>query len=522
MAQSNGIYPQMPHQRGYGQPLPAVPEAVAGGPVQESGLQRFGVLLVATYVFLVFARVPDLVAEKTGSALPIAMVISILAMVAAILSGQPGRLVKMPAVLALFGFTLWIVLTTPLSFWRGGTVEVLRDVWSKTLIVCVVIAILVTRLEHVRRVMNSLAYATLLIVAVGFVMNKNVVGRMTIGNGSLSNPNELALRLLIGLPFLLFVLSNNKGSKFLRGVIVLTIPVLLSMVLRTGSRSGLIAMAGLLIAIFLRATVPQKVGLMVLGGGLMLLLVVTLPKDAIDRFSVMFDTNPAGSVTEDQALAIGSKQARTALLMQSIEIFLSNPVFGVGAGVYAAAAAEHDAALGQRAMWHETHNTYTQIASEDGLPGLVLYLAALVLCMKNVFSVYRASRGNPEATSINNMAYCLFLALLAWAMGAFFDAQAYLMEFPMLAAITSVFILAAKPVLMAAPQGQPHQGQPMLASHGFAAPRMMTGGSPAAARSAAATRVPIGNRDGVRRPAHQAAPADPHPVDPHNGGKIYR
>ena len=44
--------------------------------------------------------------------------------------------------------------------------------------------------------------------------------------------------------------------------------------------------------------------------------------------------------------------------------------------------------------WHETHNTFTQVSCEDGLPGLIFYCLALLYCYTSVRSVEKLARKN--------------------------------------------------------------------------------------------------------------------------------
>ncbi len=70
-------------------------------------VQTAGFLLVLSFAFMVFARIPEFVQIKTGIQVPIIMAVSVLAMAAALVAGDSRRIAKMPAVLWLLAFTLW-------------------------------------------------------------------------------------------------------------------------------------------------------------------------------------------------------------------------------------------------------------------------------------------------------------------------------------------------------------------------------------------------------------------------------
>ncbi len=323
-----------------------------------------------------------------------------------------------------------------------------KDYWSKAIVICLTIAILVVNLEHLRKILYVLAYATVLLVGTALLFSGAVAGRLTLGEGSLSNPNEIAGRLLTGLCFCLFVVWREPGFSVKKIVMVLTIPVLLLVVLRTGSRSGLLTLVVLLLLLVLRASAVQKVLLVAVGAVGLSAIVATLPTDVLQRYSLMFATQKGTAnqgLTDEEKMAVGSRDARQYLAGEAYNLTLSHPLFGVGPGVYAAAAAEQANAAGKRAMWHETHNTYLQVSAEDGILGLVIYLCAIVYCLQKTFSIYRRSRNQPDLELVANLSYCLLMALSSWVVGAIFDSQAYRLEFPMMAALTSSFALAAVP-----------------------------------------------------------------------------
>jgi len=85
--------------------------------------------------------------------------------------------------------------------------------------------------------------------------------------------------------------------------------------------------------------------------------------------------------------------------------------------------------------WHETHNTFTQLSCEDGLPGLFLYCLTLLFCFKIVRSAEKRARPCPALSSVRHMAVALRLSLIAFTGTALFASNAYMYYFPMLAAL---------------------------------------------------------------------------------------
>ncbi len=416
--------------------------------------QRLGFAFVLLFVFVVFARLPEMAAIRFGISLPIVMGISIFAGVAALCAFDLRRLSRMPAVRWLLVFTVWIMVAAVFSSWRGGTLQMFHDYWSKAILICIVTSMLVVTLEDLRKVLYTLAYATLVLIVVGTLWSGTVGGRLTIFGGSaasLSNPNEIASRLLTGFCFCLFLLSSERGFSIKRCLVGLAIPVLLVMALRTGSRTGLLTLFALCAMLALRASLRQFALTLGAAAVSFVVLLVFLPKDVIERYEVMFisqDAEDTQSLTGGQESALLSGEARRELLEEGIGLAVHHPIFGVGPGVYEAAAAEVAKSEGRRAKWHETHNTFVQVAAEDGFPGLVWYGLAILYCLKKTYSLYRKTRNYPQLAILSKMSYCLFMALVCWMMGAAFDSEAYRLEFPLLAALTCAFVLAAEPRIL--------------------------------------------------------------------------
>jgi len=95
--------------------------------------------------------------------------------------------------------------------------------------------------------------------------------------------------------------------------------------------------------------------------------------------------------------------------------------------------ADQAKAEGQRGMWHETHNAYTQVSSECGVPALICYLAALI----SSFTIFRKCRKSPDPDVVL-MGYTLSVMLIGFGICIFFLALAYNVQFVTLGGIAIV------------------------------------------------------------------------------------
>ena len=112
---------------------------------------------------------------------------------------------------------------------------------------------------------------------------------------------------------------------------------------------------------------------------------------------------------------------------------------------------------GRRTTFLVSHNSYTQVSSEMGFPGLFLYLAVLFSCFKATNSIMRASklrRGN-RWENIGNTAICLQMSLFAYAVTALFSSVAYQSLLPTVAGLCTALYLSVQGELAQEAAGVP-------------------------------------------------------------------
>jgi O-antigen ligase len=363
------------------------------------------------------------------------------------ISGQFAGAFRVPAFNFLLLFTVWAILCLPFAYSRRDSLQLLTEMWFRSIIVCLLACAAFRTVESCRKAMYTLAYAILVILVMGFFYGSYQNGRFVIIGGTLGNPNEVALRLAVGLPFCIYVFRNETGFSLKRLVMLLSFPAFLVIIGRTGSRAGIVALVALAMAMLLQAKMSQKVALLGVWTILSIAILSSLPRETMIRFRTFFTTEVdyTDEVAAQQAtFAAGSTIARTRLLYDSVMLTLSHPVFGVGMGNFASVDARYNEERGRRASWHETHNTAAQLSTECGIPGMILYLCALGCCFKQTASTYRYAKRDPRLADLARMGSCLFMAVLCWTMGSLFDSEAYRFDFPMLAGVCGAFVVTAR------------------------------------------------------------------------------
>lgn len=263
--------------------------------------------------------------------------------------------------------------------------------------------------------------------------------------------------LLTALPCLGFM-AIRPGNVFRRAVGVLgAVPVLYALT-KTGSRAGLIGAAVMFVIIFFQAGMAQKAQLVVVGVMTVILASAVLPGGLTSRFTTIFGDGSEASDNE----AIGSAYSRKMLLMDSLTLTITHPLFGVGPGMFPVAqdrlARDRGEPMGN---WHLTHNTYTQVSSEAGFPGLVLFMAAIIHSYLILRRILRMQVQIPDWQEIRLIASTLRVSLLAFLSVAFFGSMAYLPLFTLLCGLVVAVEYAAE-VLLASARKAPETAQPAL------------------------------------------------------------
>ena len=185
------------------------------------------------------------------------------------------------------------------------------------------------------------------------------------------NANDLGLSLLLGVcqtAYLFFI--PGLRTKIWGGLIAFGS---LFYMLKTGSRG---CFAALLAAGFLAFLLSrQKVLFGALGALTLILILVAMPGDLRSRLTyVISDPSNLSFTSADEVASYGSQLQREQLLRQSLALTMQHPFFGVGPGEFAVAVYEDSKKENKHAPWLGTHNSYTQVSSECGIPALLLYL----------------------------------------------------------------------------------------------------------------------------------------------------
>ncbi|HEX3876648.1 MAG TPA: O-antigen ligase family protein [Bryobacteraceae bacterium] len=382
---------------------------------------------------------------------------SFVALIGAAADGRLFTTLKTRIGAAMMLLTCMYAINIPFSSWRGQSLHIFTDEWMKSFTAFLLAGAVVVTFQECRTALNSIGWGAGIASLITLYLGRGSSGRLQTAHGTLSNSNEIAFLLLLGLPFLALMVLDKDAAKLKRMLAFFFAVSSLYALVRTGSRAGLLGLAILGLMTFFRVSVPAKLAMIVAAGVLAAGVVVVMPGVA-KRYATMFrgssEMSQATSAEEAHELdmAINSTQGRRQLLVNSIKLTLQHPITGVGMGAFGAVMAEHEISEGQHAGFQGTHNTYTQISSEAGIPALLCFVCIILFSMLDLRAVYKRARGKVTKVGkqIADVSFALIASLVAYAVCVAFDFVAYNPTLPILAGFAIALSAVAQNALDAA------------------------------------------------------------------------
>jgi len=349
-------------------------------------------------------------------------------------------------------FLLWMLLAAPFSVWRGGSAALIANYVPRAWFCFFYTCSFATSLRRCRQLMYVQIGA-----AAALLLSCAVFGDTPVGDSSdtrfriphslfFANSNDLALALLLGICSFLFLLTRPSIGSRLTGVAGVLVAAFYAF--QTGSRGSVIAAFstfGLISWISRGRWKVVALGLSAFGV-LLAAIIVGAPSSTVHRFSLLLNS-PASSRSETTAdvASIASQKQRQELFHTSMRYTLMHPLFGVGPDQFSNAVEQEAARSGRHEPWLGTHNTYTQISSECGIPALIFYAAVIVLCLRSNFRLYLRTRDRRAHRELAALSRCLLAGTCVYAVSACFFHMAYSADLPLLAGFTVALQLISRP-----------------------------------------------------------------------------
>jgi O-antigen ligase len=237
----------------------------------------------------------------------------------------------------------------------------------------------------------------------GITDDSRVTAGLDIGGGAgwLSNANRFAFMCLLGMS-LLFYLSAIMKNKILTLVAIPLSLALATLILFSGSRSGLLSLiiaGGWLLTRRSSMSIQARFGLVFLGLVVALSMFPTLPPKLQERLLNLNPFNPQGEGSN-------STEVRVTTVFESAGIFARYPLTGVGIGNFRWVNFYYNN------NFKPPHNSYMWALAEGGLFIFLLYAILFRTVFKRLRTVRLLFHGDPELPYIGEWLSFYLLAFL--------------------------------------------------------------------------------------------------------------
>ena len=291
--------------------------------------------------------------------------------------------------------------------WKGGALKYTMD-FAKVWIVWILTFLLVTDFSRLRRIIYIQSASVAVISAVSIVLGRNQARLEGVLGGIYSNPNDLALAIVLTLPFsLAFLLSAKK--MFVKLCWTATILLMAFALFRTASRAGFVSLViSGAVCLWYFGVKGRRFYLLVATALVTVTLLIVAGGPLADRLVAT-----GGKVTnQEEAKAYGSYEQRKYLIDKSLEGIAQYPILGLGVRNFETYSGN----------WHDVHVAYLQLAVEGGIPVLILFLLFLGRGFGNL---RRLRRRRDLDSSTTLFVGALYSSMIAFVIGALFAPVAY-------------------------------------------------------------------------------------------------
>lgn len=207
----------------------------------------------------------------------------------------------------------------------------------------------------------------------------------------------------------------------------------------TYSRGGVLAALALGLVYVLRSS-RRAIALV----GIVIAMVIVVPAMP-DAFWQRMQTITTSTTEAEQVSANDDTSAASRLHFWSVAVSMANanPLTGVGYNLFNATYDRYDDLGGLFGHDRSVHSTWFGLLAELGYPGLLLFIAQLVLAFRACWRARKAARIGPQYASLGAFAFGLEASLVAFCVGGTFLPFQYTeMLWHLLALSTALHLIA--------------------------------------------------------------------------------
>ncbi len=422
------------------------PTAVS--PTEDAPQRKGRATLVLFGFFALMFTVPiaELATRFAHVYVPVFPAVELLLTVAVLFSGRLGRFWETK--LAVPWMILMVLFTVAAMFgeWTKQCVLFMGQYDLRFHVFPFYCCAIVVSTRQVRHCISWLcAGALLLLLLCATAGQMSLDGRFfVLPESSLSNPNDLAFWLMLGVAVLTFWLYTP--SLLLRGIWAVATPALMYYILKTGSRANFLTLIAVGAVMFFTSSRGMRLKLLLVMPITVVVAFFTIPSTTMTRLtSIFFDPSEEVYSQVNEYGAVSSQMARTELQRDAIELSSHHPLLGVGAGMFEVAVDEMvRAETGHKSGWQAAHDTYLEITAENGIPAGLIFVLVILMCLRMNYVSYRTCKKNAWQEPAVGASLCLLLMSVAFAIGLAFNNSSYSPQIAMLVGLTAANYLAVQ------------------------------------------------------------------------------
>ena len=417
--------------------------------------RRIFLYFVLAFVFMRLSMVHQILEHLLHADTYLIYFVAIPALIGIPATGGFQRAFKYHSALYWTAFALWMIPTSVFSTWRGGSIALMIAYFRTEFLLLYAIGGLVTTWRECRWLMYTISGAALVnVISFFFLKELDENGRTSLTFGTVANSNDYCAHLLYVLPFLLWVILISK-SNYLRTGGFLAIVLALFEILAAGSRGAMLGLATAIIVFTTTTTAKLRRTILFVTPVLGILVFALLPTSVRHR---MFAFSADSSEMTPEALQ--SEQSREQVLRDSIAFTIQHPLLGLGPGQFSNVEGEQTTKAGNK-LWIPAHNSFAQIASENGFPGLIFYLGGVLSSLFLLHKIDRSLVGKPGMKEPAAAVLCVRIGLISFCVAIFFVNFGYFFYLPAMAGIV-IAIAASTKQLVAVATVQKRRGEPKV------------------------------------------------------------
>ena len=379
---------------------------------------------------------------------PWVMMIAVFTLVSLAVSKEQKRIPMSAVSVLLFVFLAWTGITTLFAAEPAAAAEKFQE-FAKIMVMVFVTLMMVNTRER----MHWLVW--MIVVSLGFYGVKGGIFTVTGGGvnhvlgppGSfISDNNALALALCMTLPFMRY-LQLQASRKLVRVGLGLGMLFTYAGVFGTYSRGGLIGLAIVSGALFLKSRSRLAV-------------IVTVVVVGFAAYHFMPPQWLARMNTLQDATQVNTAETRIQSWQFAANLAIHRPLVGGGFDDYKSSTM-WEAYAPEGAKQRAIHSIYFRALSEQGFPGLILFLMLLLVSWRNCSRVRTMARDVPEHKWAYDLASMLQVSLVAFIVaGAFLPMTYFDLVYQLIALSALLEILVREPLMLLEPVHAPSRALP--------------------------------------------------------------